>query len=137
MKKLFVDTNVVLDLLAQREEYLSAAQLFTLGDKCKVSLHVSSLSFSTIHYVLRKLLGNDETMKVLRDLELLVEIAALDAKIIQLALNDDDFNDFEDALQYYSALAVNADVIITRNLKDFRSANVPTLTAGQYLALRN
>lgn len=136
MKKLFIDTNIVLDLLAKRPEYASAAQLFTLGDNGTVDLYVSSLSFANMNYILRKLLGKEKTIQVLRDLELVVSITNLDGKIVQLALNDLDFNDFEDALQYYSAVEIGADVIITRNLPDFKHSKIPVLTADQYLKLR-
>ncbi|MEL6718974.1 MAG: PIN domain-containing protein [Bacteroidota bacterium] len=133
MKKLFIDTNIVLDLLAKRTDYLSAAKLFSLGDNGEVTLYVSSLSFANMSYILRKLLGREKTIKVLRDLELVVSITDLNGKIVQLALNDEDFKDFEDGLQYYSAVEVGADVIITRNLSDFKSSKIPVLTAKQYL----
>ena len=137
MKKLFIDTNIVLDLLAKRPEYVSAAKLFSLGDDSQVDLYVSSLSFANMNYILRKLLGKEKTVKVLRDLELIVSITDLNGKIVQLALNDDDFKDFEDGLQYYSAIEIGADVIITRNLSDFKHSKLPVLTAEQYLKLKN
>jgi len=133
MRKLFIDTNVVIDLLAKRNGYLPAAKLFTLGDEGKVELFVSSLSFSHMHYVLRKLLGKDRTIKVLRDLELVVVITDVNGKVVKLALNDDDFKDFEDSLQYYSAVELGADVIITNNLADFKPSKIPVLTADQFL----
>ncbi|MEM1359471.1 MAG: PIN domain-containing protein [Bacteroidota bacterium] len=133
MKKLFIDTNIIIDLLAKRPDYEVAAKVFTLGDEGKVDLYVSSLSFANMNYILRKILGKEKMTKVLRDLELVVSISDLNGKIIKLALNDSDFKDFEDGLQYYSALEVGADVIITRNLPDFKHAKLPVLTAHQYL----
>jgi len=135
MNRLFIDTNIVLDLLAKRKEYAAAAGVFTLGDKGMVELFVSSLTFANTNYILDRQLRKESTIKVLRDLELVVTIIDLSGKIIRLALNDDDFKDFEDGLQYYSALENKMDYIITRNLKDFSTSKIPVLTADQYLEI--
>ncbi len=110
--------------------------MFTLGDKDEIEIFVSSLTFANTNYILRKLLGKEKSIKVLRDLELVIIISDLSGKIVQLALNDDDFKDFEVGLQYYSALEVGAEVIITRNLSDFKHSKLPVLTADQYLKMR-
>lgn len=133
MKKLFVDTNIILDLLAKRAEFESASILFTLADKGEVDLYVSSLSFANVSYILRKQIGREKTVDVLRDLDLVVAISALTGKIVRLALNDKKFKDFEDGLQYYSAIESEADAIITRNLSDFKSAKLAVMTAEQYV----
>ncbi|MEM6396023.1 MAG: PIN domain-containing protein [Bacteroidota bacterium] len=133
MKRVFLDTNIVIDLLAKRDHYSSAAAIFTLGDKGEIELYVSSLSFANTSYILRKSMGREKALEVLRDLDMLVDISPLTGKIIKLALNDDGFKDFEDGLQYYSALFVEADVIITRNLVDFKQAKIPVLNGSQYL----
>ncbi|MBC6993334.1 PIN domain-containing protein [Neolewinella lacunae] len=135
MNKLFLDTNIVLDLLAKREAYAAAARVCSLGDTGKVRLFVSALTFANTNYILGQHLGKEGTIKVLRDLELIVTIIDLSGKVVRLALNDTDFKDFEDGLQYYSALENEMDYIITRNLKDFRGAKIPVLTADQYLKL--
>lgn len=70
MKKLFIDTNIILDLLAKRKDYASAAKLFTLADKGEVELFVSSLTFANTNYILTKLESKEKAIKVLRDLEL-------------------------------------------------------------------
>ena len=56
----------------------------------------------------------------------------LDDKVIGLALNDDTFTDFEDGLQYFTAIENNQDIIITRNLKDFKNSKMPVITARQF-----
>ena len=63
----------------------------------------------------------------------MVTVAALNDKIIELALNDKSFSDFEDGLQYYMAMENEADIIITRNLKDFKNSTLPVITAQTYL----
>jgi predicted nucleic acid-binding protein len=134
MKSLFLDTNIVIDLLAKREPfYRWAAQLFSLADKLKLQLCVSALTFANTNYILLKERKPEEAKLILRRLKLLVKVISLDDKIIGLSLNDSDFKDYEDALQYYSALENGNDMIITRNLKDFQKSKIPVLTAEQYL----
>jgi len=111
MRKLFIDTNIVLDLLARRSDYASAAKVFTLADQGQLELYVSSLTFANTNYILTKHEGKERTLKILRDLELVVTIVDLSGKIVRLALNDEDFKDFEDGLQYYSALENGVEVI--------------------------
>ncbi len=74
----------------------------------------------------------EETKQILRKLVLLVKIYSLDEKIINLALNDIEFNDFEDGLQYYTALENHTDIILTRNTKDFKNSKLPVITAKQF-----
>ncbi len=134
MSKLLIDTNIVLDLLAKREPfYDSAAQLFSLADKHKLKLTVSSLTFANTNYVLSRLKSSTEARNILRRFKILVRILSLNEKIIDLALNDDKFKDFEDGLHYYTAIENNQDIIITRDLKDFRESKLPVLTAEEYL----
>ncbi|MEQ8703747.1 MAG: PIN domain-containing protein [Phaeodactylibacter sp.] len=134
MKKLFIDTNIVLDLLGQRAPfYQDAAKLFSLADRKEVKLYVSSLSFANANYILSKLKSKEEARAILTRFKVLVEVLALDDKILELSLNDDAFSDFEDGLQYYTALENESDIIITRNLRDFKTSAIPVMTAGQYL----
>ncbi len=134
MKRIFVDANIILDLLAKREPfYREAAVLFSLADKKNIVLHISSLSVANINYILTRLTNAENAKTVLRKLRLIVNILALDDKVVGLALNDDSFADFEDGLQYYTAVENNMDSIITRNLKDFKAAKIPVLTAKQFL----
>ena len=135
MDRLLVDTNIVIDLLAKRERFLTEAQeLFTLSDKKEVKLYVSSLTFANTHYILSQSLKIDDFRKILRKFKVLVEVLPMDDKIIDLSL-DSDFKDFEDAIQYYTALENNLEIILTRNLKDFKLSRIPVLTAKDYLQL--
>lgn len=134
MKKVFLDTNIVIDLLSRREPfYQEAAMLFSLADKKQIELSLSSLTIANTSYVLLKQMDANKAKAILRKLRLIVSISALDDKIIGLALNDDSFADFEDCLQYYTALEIEQDVIITRNLKDFKKSSLPIMTANQFL----
>lgn len=135
MKKLFIDTNIVLDLLAKRDSfYESSAKLFSLADRNVIQLSVSSLTFANINYVLSKLKSTSEAKEILRKFKLLVHIVSLSEKIVDLALNDSAFKDFEDGLQYYSAIESNQDIIITRNQKDFKSSLLSIMSAEEFLS---
>jgi len=133
MEKLLIDTNIIIDLLAKREGFYPEAQeLFTFADEKKTALFISSLTFVNTYYILSKYLNVNETRKILVKFKILTEVLPLENKIINLALAS-DFNDFEDAIQYYTALDNKLDIIITRNKKDFKTSKLPVLTAGEYL----
>ena len=135
MKNLFIDTNIVIDLLSKREPFYEyAAKLFSLADKNKVKLAVSSLTFANTNYILSRLKSVSETRKILRNFKVFVEVLPLNDKVTELALNDNGFTDFEDGLQYYSALEGDSNIIITRNLKDFKNSKIPVMTAQEFLA---
>jgi predicted nucleic acid-binding protein len=134
MKKLFVDTNIVIDLLSRREPFFEeAAELFSLADKKQVELSVSSLTIANTSYALLRQMDSIKAKSVLRKLRLILKVLPLDDKIIGLALNDDTFSDFEDGLQYFTAIEYEQELIITRNLKDFKKSKLPTMTAKQFI----
>lgn len=135
MNKILIDTNIVIDLLAKRKDfYDEAAELFSLSDKKEIKLTISSLTFANTNYVLSKQKSAKEAREILRKFKVLVEILNLDDKIIELALSDEEFFDFEDGLQFYSALENGVEIILTRNKKDFKNSKIPVLTAKEYLA---
>ncbi len=134
MRKLLIDTNIVLDLLAKRESfYKSAAHIFSFADKNKLELYISSLTIANTNYVLSRLKSASEAKEILRRFRVLVKIVSLNDKIVDLALNDSKFGDFEDGLQYYSAIGNNLDIILTRDLKDFKTSKIPVMTPNEYL----
>ncbi len=133
MEKVFVDTNVIIDLLAKREPfYMEAQDLFTLSDKKEIQLCISSLSFANAYYSIAKHHKDVDARKFLAKFKVLVTVLPLEDKAIDLALAS-EFDDFEDGLQYFVAMDNEADVIISRNKKDFKSSKIPVLTAGEYL----
>src|SRR6476469_6190764 len=135
MTRLFLDTNMILDLLAQRDPfYLSIAKLATLADQKKLTLVASPLSFTTIDYVLRKFESAELVSNKLRRFKIICEIGLIDEETIEKALNA-DFKDFEDAVQYFCALKADCAVIITRNSKDFKNSTLPIMTAEEYLSI--
>ena len=136
MQKLFADTDIVIDLLSARQpHYQYAAELFSLADKGNLKLFVSSLTFANTHYILSRQLSSAKARKLLFKFKTLVTLLEVNDKILELALSS-DFNDFEDAIQYHTALENELSVIITRNLKDFKKSQITILTAHQYLSMR-
>ena len=135
MSRLLIDTNIVIDLLSKREKfYDEAAELFSRADKKELTLAISSLTFANTNYILTKLKSAKKAREILRKFKVLVEVLSLDDKITELALSDDNFPDFEDGLQYYSAIENRIEIIITRNKKDFKNSKIPVLTAKEFLA---
>ncbi|MEN8126107.1 MAG: PIN domain-containing protein [Bacteroidota bacterium] len=136
MDRILVDTNIVLDLLARRQEFIIEAQeLFTLSDKKELKLYVSSLTFANTYYILSQQMKLGNARKILRKFKVLVEVLPMDDKIIDLSL-ESDFKDFEDAIQYHTAIENEVNIIITRNLKDFKTSKIPVLTAKDYIEMR-
>ncbi len=136
--KVFLDTNVMFDLLGERDPfYTSAAKIASLADERKLKIIVSALSYATISYFLTKYYGLEKTKDKLRKFKILSEICELDGLIIEKGLNS-DFSDLEDSLQYYSALRAGCEIIITRNVKDFKKSEKPVMTPDEFLnSIRN
>jgi len=133
--RVFLDTNIMLDLLGERiPHYQSAARVATLADRKEITMIVSALSFSTVYYILSKFESPELVREKLRKFLIISEISDVSSKVIEQGLNS-SFEDFEDALQYYCALNASSDVIISRNIKDFRSASIPVMTADEYMAM--
>jgi predicted nucleic acid-binding protein len=134
MTKLFVDTNIIIDLLARRDPfYDDSAELFSLADQKVIEISISSLTIANTSYTLLRQTDSKKAKEILRKLRLIVNILPLDDKIIGVALNDHSFNDFEDGLQYFTAIENNQDLIITRNLKDFKASKLPVMSARQFI----
>ncbi|MEO5945340.1 MAG: PIN domain-containing protein [Chitinophagaceae bacterium] len=135
MDNVFVDTDISLDLLTNRQPYYSAAaKLFTMADRKAIKLHVSSLSFSNLHYILRSENSATEARRLLSNYRILVNVLVVNEKIIDLALQS-LFKDFEDAIQYFTAIQNNVPVLLTRNLKDYKHSAIPVMTADDYLKI--
>ena len=133
--KLFVDTNVMLDLLGERIPfYDSAAKLATLADNREVSIVVSALAYATVNYFLTKFENKEISKEKLRKFKVISTICSLDESILEKGLNS-NFTDFEDSLQYFSALESGCNLLITRNGKDFKESYIPVMTAEEYLIL--
>lgn len=133
MKRIFLDTNIILDLLGKREPfYESVAKIATLADQKKISLIASPISFATVNYILSKFESAESAIEKLRKFRIICKVGDLNEETVDKGLAS-NFSDFEDSLQYFSALQSNCSIIITRNGKDFKKASIPIMTADEYL----
>lgn len=134
MKNLFLDTNIVLDVMLNREEYFGdASKILSFIDKGIYNGYVSSLCFSTIYYILSKHFDKPTALKKLELFRSRIRIASVTGEIIDLALFS-GFSDFEDAIQYYSAQSIPCDYIITRNVKDYKSSSLPVFMPSEFIS---
>ncbi len=132
-KRLFIDTNVMLDLLGERAPfYEPIAKIATLSEKGIVTMVVSPISFATVNYFLSKFENSVIAREKLRKFSIISDICVLNEQTIEKGLNS-SIKDFEDALQYFSATASESDIIITRNGKDFKKSLIPVMTADEFL----
>lgn len=132
--KVFLDTNVVLDLLGEREPfYLSAAKIATLADTGKIKIVISALTYSTVYYLLSKFEEKETVKEKIRKFKVIAETSDLTDQIIDKGLSS-KFSDFEDSLQYYCAIKTDCNILITRNSKDFRESDIPVLSPDEYLS---
>ena len=133
MTRLFLDTNIVVDLLERREPFCQdAVKLFTMAYNKQVQLVVSPMTYSTASFLLRKH-GPKGVRNLLANFRQLSRVATTNERTVDDSLAS-QFRDFEDAMQYYTALKAKADFIITRNGKDFTASKIPVMTAVEYLA---
>lgn len=134
MTKVFLDTNVILDLLAERIPFFdSIAKVATLADQRKLTLFASPLSFTTVEYVLNKFESSEAVLNKLRKFKIICKVCEVNEETIEKGLNS-SFKDFEDAVQYFTAVQSNCSIIITRNGRDFKNSSIPIMTAEEYLS---
>lgn len=136
MNKIFVDTDVILDLLARKIPHFHfSAVLFTFAEMKKLELYTSPLIIANTFYILRKQIGNDSAKNAIRKLRILLHVIDSSESVIDKALNS-DFSDFEDAVQYYTALEHEIPVILTRNIRDYKKASVIVQTPETFLVTK-
>jgi predicted nucleic acid-binding protein len=133
IKKLFIDSDIILDLLAERPLfYDNAAKIFSWAYKKEIELYTTVVVLANVFYILRKVNGNNKSREQLKDLRLLVKILTIDENIVDMALSS-EFNDFEDGLQYYAAKEQNMFGIITRNIKDYKIKGIVIQTSKEFV----
>lgn len=134
MKNVFVDTNILIDLLADRTPFSKfAIAIFDLAERKQVRLFTSSHSYATTHYLLKKHVAETELRQLLFSLLDFITLIPVDASIIRKSLLS-RHKDFEDAVQIFAAASIaNMDFIVTRNLKDFKEAEIPALSPDEVL----
>lgn len=139
MRNIFLDTNIIIDFLADRKPFsFSAAKIFNYAFHNKIKIYLSAISYNNIYYILKRSLSNVEAIRLLGSLFEKAEIADVTKDIVSKSLKT-NFSDFEDAIQYNCALSVKAiNFIVTRNMKDFKKSILPILTPEEAIsAIKN
>ena len=134
MKRIFIATNVLVDLVLERKGfYQDARRLFNLCKERRITPYISSISVAIINYLLLKKYNEEKVKELLEIIYKLTEILPFHKRIISLA-HYSNFKDLEDGFQYFTAKENNIKVIITRNEKDFEVNDVSVVSPKQFLA---
>lgn len=135
-KKVFVDADVVIEFFTDRQPFANpASEIFHLADMGSLEIFISAASVNNIYYITRKYLGHNQAVQVIEALVELTDIVDTTKQEIFQALKN-NFKDFEDSIQYSSALTIeDVDAILTRNVKDYLNSEIAVFTPEDYLGL--
>ncbi len=136
MKHLFLDTNVIIDVLANREPFSNvSSKLLDYGDKGKLNIYISALSYSNIYYILRKTCSHKEMISLLKDIKAISTTMDVTGDIINKAI-ESGLKDFEDAIQLNTALSnKKIQAMVTRDIKGFKNSDISVLTPEEALGI--
>lgn len=132
----FIDTNIIIDLIADRKPFSKfAIEIFGAAENKKVKLYTSSHTIATTHYILKKYMEEKLLRNTLQQLLDYIKVISVDISILQKSLRS-NHKDFEDAIQIISASGVSAIAyIITRNIKDFKGSEIPAIAPDEFCGL--
>ena len=134
--RLFLDINVLLDQLLDREPFADdAAELWSLAERREVTGCISAVSFGIVYYIVRHHADDRAARRAIKGLRDVFDIIEVDAQIINQAI-DSGFTDFEDAVQHACALRAGATHLVTRDLSGFRRSEVHLAAPDVYLRTR-
>lgn len=134
--KVFVDTNVLLDVLTRRKPfYRAAVQVWSLAERGEIRGFISVISFNNIYYIVRKTENKRKADRALCMLRDVFESIAPDRQVLNQSI-DSDMDDFEDAVQFHSAVRVKAAYLVTRNPDHFPTSCLPVMTPDEFLTMR-
>ena len=136
MNNFFLDADIVIDVLMARKPFVEiSSEIFRLAENNKVNLFISALSYWNIYYIIKKSNSHENAIEILKELNNYITAINVGQEIITLSINS-SFNDFEDSIQYHSAIAHGKiTAVVTRNSKDFKLSELPVLNPEQALAL--
>ena len=129
--KILIDTNVILDVLCNRTDFVEdSLKVFKYCEVNQITGCISAMSVPNIVYIMRKELDSERIKEILTTLTSLFTVVDLrEADLLKAA--DLDFADYEDALQSVCATRVKANYIVTRNIKDFKNSPVPAIKPSE------
>ena len=133
MLNIFLDTNIIIDFIARRENfYEEAATIVSLAINNRIKLHAASMSFATTSYIIGRKFDNNTVKLVIDNFCKICKLDVVDADCVNYGIHS-EFADFEDAMQFRCAQKAKADYIITRNTKDFTASSIPVYTPHEFL----
>ena len=123
--RILFDTNVILDVLLDREPFSSsAAKLFSKVEKGEITGYVCATTITTLHYLTSKVIGADAAIEEINKLMMLFEVAPVNRAVLDAALTS-GFKDFEDAVVHESGVHKETQGIVTRDLNGFKKSKIP------------
>ena len=135
IKKVFIDTDVILDVALARDPFFSASKIIlAMAENNIIIGSISSNCVANIYYILRKAGGNSQARKFISTIVKYITVITIDHKNVLEALKS-KFSDFEDALQHYSAIEHQCEYIITRNIEDYKNAEIPVLLPEEFIGM--
>lgn len=138
MNRVLIDTDVILDFFFDRQPFSEyATKIISLCESTKIKGFVTPVICSNAYYLLRQTAKHNKVIDKLKQLLIIIDVLIMDKEVVMDALNS-EFKDFEDALQNFSARKHgNIDVILTRNLKDYKKSELGVLTPETYIKTLN
>ena len=131
--KVLLDTNIFVDIALERQPYFAESdQVLSLVEQEQVEGYVSASTFGDLYYIIRKIKSREASLDFLRRIATICQIATVNEAVIALALTA-NFRDFEDAIQYSTAVINQLDAIVTRNPQDFAGATVQIFTPSRLI----
>jgi len=134
MDKILIDTDVILDFFFDREPFAEySSQIIGLCETNKIQGFVTPVIYSNLYYLLRQTARHEKVIENLKQLLSITEVLSMDREVVTNALNS-GFKDFEDSLQNFAAMKNGEiDVIITRNLKDYKNSEIGVFSPESYI----
>ncbi len=131
--KVYIDTDVILDFLYNRPgHYDESLVIMSLIERGIIKGYISSLIIWNLFYLLSKYLGAKDARKKIKDFRSIINVVAIDGKIIDLAINS-NIKDFEDSIQFYAAKSEGIDILITRNKKDYPKSTISIMKPCEFI----
>ncbi len=132
MIKVFLDTNILVDLIADRKPFSKhAIEIFQSAEENKIQLFTSSHSIATSHYLLKKYVDEKKLKDILLNLLEFLDVISVDLDVLKKSLRS-NHKDFEDAVQIFCASSIaGINFIVTRNIKDFKTSEIAVLTPNE------
>lgn len=131
--KVLLDTNIIVDIALERQPFFSNSEtVLSFVEERQIEAYISASSFGDLYYIIRKEKGRNLALEFLRHIVTLCQIANVDSASINMALTS-NFKDFEDAIQYSTAVNNNLDAIITRNPRDYPVTTPRIITPEQLI----